>query len=82
MKKHSSTFEVWTLGIFPKLGLWNGVLLPFPAFLLSLFYPVPVACPGFAPPHPGMPHPTFKVNQALGSRLKPQQIRQNQGKSR
>jgi hypothetical protein len=44
MKKHSSTFEVWTIGIFPKLGLWNGVLLPFSVFfILNLL--VSALCP-------------------------------------
>ncbi|MGA2869310.1 MAG: hypothetical protein ABSF34_09140 [Verrucomicrobiota bacterium] len=59
---------------FPKVGVWNGVLLPFPAFLLSLFYPAPVACPGFAPPHPGVPPSNFQGKSSPG-------FRPNQSKS-
>jgi hypothetical protein len=51
MKKHSSTFEVWTLGAWDFPGAWRLELGSFALSCLLAFLiliPVPVVCPSYA----------------------------------
>jgi hypothetical protein len=59
-----------TLGIFPELGVWNGVLLPFPAFFILILL-VSALCP----------RTSATPRASSGSQLKPLNSQLLQGKS-